>query len=210
MLWSSLRETSGRRSPRPHPTFRLRTHRKAQRALILRGLLLAIRAPQRLRWRIMPRSQSRHTGPNLCWGRQLSGRRCIVSIFNADSFDWARENSAEDILARTREGTGGTAKEREGAVANVEQPGYPTSPRAEIAGESQTSSGLPKLIPFLPGWLNWFLLTFVLGVVALLAWMLLNRDKIWNHGVSGPPCPPLTVGPVAPDSSFAPAGSVRR
>ena len=129
------------------------------------------------------------------------------SVSSAPISSTAQENSGADIPARAREGSGGNAKEQEEAVADIEQPGYPTSLQEEIAGESQTSSGLPKLIPFLPGWLNWFLLTFVLGVVALLAWMLLNRDKMEPLSVRTT-LPAPSVGPVrriAPLRPLAPS-----
>ncbi len=118
-----------------------------------------------------------------------------------------RNSAAEDILSRAREGTGGPAKEQGEAVADIERPGSPTSMQGEITGESQTSSGLPKLIPFLPGWLNWFLLTFVLGVVALLAWMLLNRKEMEPLSVRTT-LPSPSVGPVrriAPLRPLAPS-----
>ena len=129
------------------------------------------------------------------------------SVSSAPISSTAQENSGADIPARAREGSGGNAKEQEEAVADIERPGYPTSLQEEIAGESQTSSGLPKLIPFLPGWLNWFLLTFVLGVVALLAWMLLNRDKMEPLSVRTT-LPAPSVGPVrriAPLRPLAPS-----
>ena len=97
------------------------------------------------------------------------------------------------VAAKTEEESGNA--NGEGAAVGVS----PTAPPAVLAeaaapGEVQGSSGWAKPIPFLPWWLNLFLLAFFAGALGLVAWwwLLGRREK----ARSPTKLPSPYVGPV--------------
>ena len=105
------------------------------------------------------------------------------------------------LPAKARQSSGDASDEGEEAVAAVAAAVGPLAPPAALAmaadpapGEGPGSSGWAKPIPFLPWWLNLFLLAFFAGALGLVAWW-------WWLGRKEKPRRPTTlpspfVGPV--------------